>query len=57
MLLSSVRGCMVVCISVDKEYGQCASGVAGGAGGGALPYISHIGMCCPKEYSFCTFLV
>ena len=58
MLLSSVRGCMVVCISVDKEYGQCASGVAGGAGGGgALPYISHIGMCCPKEYSFCAFLV
>ena len=57
MLLSSVRGCMVVCISVDKKYGQCASGVAGGAGGGVLPYISHIGMCCPKEYGFCTFLV
>ena len=34
MLLSSVRGCMVVCISVDKKYGQCASGVVGGAGGG-----------------------
>ena len=25
---------MVVCISVDKKYGQCASGVVGGAGGG-----------------------
>ena len=39
MLLSSVRGCMVVCISVDKKYGQCASGVAGGAvgGGGGTP--------------------
>lgn len=56
MLLSSVRGCMVVCISVDKKYGHCASGVVGGAGGGGGA-VSHIGMCCPKEYGFCAFLV
>ena len=26
-------------------------------GGGVLPYISHIGMCHPKGYDFCTILV
>ena len=25
--------------------------------GGVLPYISHIGMCCPKGYNFLAFLV
>ena len=24
----------------------------GGGGDGGLPYISHIGVCCPKEYGF-----
>ena len=28
-----------------------------GGGGGALPQISHIGMCRPKEYGFCAVLV
>ena len=36
-------------------------GVGGGFGGegmvGLLPYISHIGMCRPNGYGFCTFLV
>ena len=25
-------------------------------GGGVLPYISHIGVCCPRGYGFGTFL-
>ena len=28
-----------------------------GGGGVALPYISHMGMCRPKEYGFWAFLV
>ena len=31
--------------------------LAEGGGGGSLPYISHIGMCCLKGYGFCAVSV
>ena len=32
-------------------------GEGGGGGGVIIPYIGHIGMCCPKGYGFCTVLI
>ena len=34
------------------KKGLFNSGGGGGGGGGVLPYISYIGMCCPKGYGF-----
>lgn len=47
------------CIHGDLT-GDVFSGTMGtmpGMGGGRLPYISHVGMCRPKGWGFCTVLV
>ena len=54
MLFSSRVNRPVVSVSNNHERGQDAGG---GGGGGVLPYISHIGMYCPKARGFWAFLV
>ena len=47
-------------LQLARSYGLGDSGGWGGGGRGGgviIPYISHIGMCGPKGYGFCTVLI